>query len=65
MQISIAKGSAYIYFGGPFGNEDALKEFQSKKVETIRVWTSDSFVERDFSKQNSNDFIHMVNCLTK
>ena len=59
------KGNATVYFGGSFGKTNQLKELQTKKIQTMRVWTSDSFVEKDFTKENSNDFFQIVHCLTK
>jgi hypothetical protein len=58
-------GESTVYFGEYFDIDDQLKQLQTKKIETMRVWTSNSFVEKDFSEKNSNDFLHIVNCLTK
>ena len=60
------KGDIVVYFGGSYsGKEDDLKELQTKKIETMRVWLNDSFVEKDFTKENTNEFFQIVNCLVK
>jgi hypothetical protein len=59
------KGKATIYFGDIFGKKSELAELKSKRIQTMRVWTSDSFVEKDFTKANQDEFFHVINCLTK
>ena len=59
------QGQATVYFGGIFGKESQLAELILKKIATMRVWTSNSFVEKYFSTKNSNDFFQIVNRLTK
>lgn len=59
------KGNATLYFGGVFGKKKQLEELKTKKIQTMRVWTSDSFVEKDFTEDNSDEFFHTINCLTK
>lgn len=59
------KGKSTVYFGGLFGNKSELKELRVKKIQTMRVWTSDSFVEKDFTVEDQNEFFNVINCLTK
>ena len=40
-----------------------LKELKTKKIQTIRVWAYDSFIQADFTEKNSTDFINIINCL--
>ena len=55
-----------VYFGGNFGkNKQELKDLAEKQIETVRVWTTDSFVERDFSPEQSIAFQNVVRCLSK
>lgn len=51
------------YFGGVFGRKKELEMFRTKEVETIRIWTSDGYVEEDFNSEQSNQLLHTVDCL--
>ena len=59
------KGNSTIYFGGVFGKKSQLEELKTKKIQTLRVWTSDSYIEKDFSDDNQDEFYNVINCLTK
>lgn len=52
-----------LYFGGSFGKKKQLEMFRTKEVETIRIWTSKSYVEKDFSAEQSKQLKQTVNCL--
>ena len=54
-----------LIFLGDFGNEEQFQMFKTKEIEAIRIWTEDSFVERDFTIKQSEIFIKTVNCLLK
>lgn len=58
-------GECSIYFGEVFGKEDQLKELQTKLIATMRVWTMNGFVQKDFTSENSYDFFNTINCLSK
>jgi hypothetical protein len=51
------------YFGGVFGKKKELEMFRTKEVETIRIWTSDGYVEEDFTADQSKEFMKTVDCL--
>lgn len=51
------KGKATVYFGGSFGKRKELNELKTKKISTMRVWTSDSYVEKDFAQDNKDEFL--------
>jgi hypothetical protein len=53
------------YFGGVFGKKKELKMFGQKEVETIRIWTSKSYVEEDFSIDQSKELMNVVKCLSQ
>ena len=59
------KGKATVYFSGSFGKKKELNELKTKKISTMRVWTSDSYVEKDFTQDNKDEFFNVINCLTK
>lgn len=51
------------YFGGVFGKKKELEMFRTKEVETIRIWTSKSYVQEDFTPEQSKQLLHTVDCL--
>jgi len=57
------KSTFTVYFGGGMGNTKALHAIRTKEVETMRVWTSDGFVEKDFSSEQSKKFMKIFDCL--
>lgn len=57
-------GKATVYFGDNFGKKKQLEELKTKKIQTMRVGTSDGYVEKDFTKDNQEEFYHVINCLT-
>jgi len=59
------KGNATVYFGDVFGKKSQLNELKTKKIDVMRVWTSDSYVEEKFEPEQSEHFINALNCLTK
>jgi len=59
------KGNSTVFFGGVFGKKSELEELKTKKIQTMRVWTSDSYVEKDFTVDNQEEFFNVINCLTK
>ena len=56
---------ATVYFGGIFGKKNQLSQLKTKKIQTMRVWTEDGYVERDFSSENQDAFYYTLNCLSK
>jgi hypothetical protein len=59
------KGEVTLYFGDKFGKKKQLEELKTKKIQTMRVWTSDGYVEEDFTKDNQEEFYYVINCLIK
>lgn len=57
--------TAVVYFGGVFGKTKIQDEFKLKEIETLRIWTSKSYHQEDFTKENSIEFRNLVNCFTK
>lgn len=56
-------GEFKLYFGGSFGKKKELEIFRTKEVETMRIWTSKSYVEKDFSSDQSKQLMKTVDCL--
>ena len=42
---------------------DLTTEKRLKEIETMRVWTSKSYVEKDFSSEQSKQLMKTVDCL--
>ncbi|MFD0999432.1 hypothetical protein ACFQ21_08945 [Ohtaekwangia kribbensis] len=57
------EGVFTVYFGGGFGKRKELEILRSKEIETLRVWTSKSYVEKDFSSENSKMLMASLSCL--
>jgi len=55
---------ATVYFGGVFGKKAELRELLQKKISAMRVWTRNSYVEENFSDDNSKIFLYTLRCLT-
>lgn len=56
-------GEFTLYFGGSFGKNKELETFRNKEVETMRIWTSKSYVEKDFSSDQSKELMKTFDCL--
>ncbi|RXM42585.1 hypothetical protein [Flavobacterium sp. YO12] len=52
------------YFGDLFGHKEEQLLFQTKEIETIRIWTSKSYVEENFTKKQSKEFMQSMECLS-
>lgn len=54
---------ATTYFLGGFGKRSQLEELISKKIETMRVWTSKSNVEQNFDDIQAETFMRTGKCI--
>ena len=52
-----------LYFGGIFGKKRELELLATKEIETMRIWTSDSYVEKDFTSEQSKKLMAITACL--
>ena len=52
-----------LYFGGVFGKKKELEYLSTKEIETMRIWTSDSYVEKDFTSEQSKKLMTITACL--
>jgi hypothetical protein len=52
------------YFGGYFGKKQELELFKTKEIETMRIWTSKSYVEENFTSDQSKELMKSINCLS-
>ena len=57
------KAKFTLYFGGSFGNKKELEMLRTKEIETMRIWTSKSYVEKDFSSEQSKQLMQTIDCL--
>ncbi len=53
------------YFGGYFGKKKELELFNTKEIETIRIWTSKSFVEENLTSDQSEELMKSLSCLSQ
>jgi uncharacterized protein DUF3157 len=53
----------FLYFEGSHGQKKELKMFADKEVESFRIWTAKSYVEQDFTPNQSKQFMKTVECL--
>jgi len=58
-------GKFTVYLGGRIGGKKNLEAFKTKEIETMRIWTSKSYVEKDFSSAESKQFMQTVSCLSE
>jgi len=54
-----------IYFGGIFQKKKELNELKTKEIETMRVWTTKSYVQKDFSNEQSKILMTTLKCLSE
>jgi len=52
-----------LYFGGVFGKKKELEQLRTKEIEKMRIWTSKSYVEEEFTPENSKAFMKSLDCL--
>jgi hypothetical protein len=64
-EYSNCKGESTANFGGTYGRKKPLGELQSKKIKSIRIWTTDGSVQQKLSDNNKEQFFQMINCLSK
>lgn len=53
-----------LFFGGVAGHKKELEMFRTRGIETMRVWTSKSYVEEDFSEESSKTLMKSIDCLS-
>jgi hypothetical protein len=57
-------GSSTLYFGGGIGRKDELSVLTKLKIQTMTVWTRDSFMKMNFSPQKATAFLETLRCLS-
>ena len=57
------EGKAALYFGGVFGKKSQLEELKNKDIQTMRIWTSHSYIEQEFSPETRQEFHNVIHCL--
>jgi len=57
------KNKFLLYFGGVFGKRKELALFQSKLIKTVRVWTTDGYVEEDLSEDQARKLRKAFECI--
>lgn len=54
-----------LYFGGYSGKKKELELFKTKEIETMRIWTSKSYVEENFTSDQSQELMKSLSCLSQ
>lgn len=57
--------TSILLFGGAFGKINELEQLKSKKIQTMRVWTTNSYVQEDFTEENQIEINNVIKCMTK
>ena len=55
--------TSLVYFGGMYGGRKNLGELANKRVSAMRVWVGDSYVDQEFTEENSLALMNAVKCL--
>ena len=58
-------GDFTVYFSKSFGTLDDLELFKTKEIETMRVWGSSNFVEKDLTQEESKKLLKAFECLSE
>ncbi|MFC2107521.1 hypothetical protein ACFLRY_04200 [Bacteroidota bacterium] len=51
-------------FGGDYAKEDQMALLKTKPIETLRVYTSEGFVQEDLTPEMSDSFMSTLGCLS-
>ncbi|WP_028873703.1 hypothetical protein [Psychroserpens burtonensis] len=57
------KSKFTLYFGNSFGKKKELEMLRTKEIETMRIWTSKSYVEEDFTPEQGKELMQTIVCL--
>jgi hypothetical protein len=57
-------GASTLYFGGGLGKKDEFNLLTNYKVQSMTVWTRDSFMKKDFSAAKADAFRGTLKCLS-
>jgi hypothetical protein len=57
-------GSSTIYFGSAVGRQNEIKMLASKRVNMMTVWTRDTYMQKEFSKADSQKLMETLRCLS-
>lgn len=52
-----------LYFGDMYGKGKKFKMFTTKEIKTMSIWTSQKYVEKDFTSEQSKKLMKTFNCL--
>jgi hypothetical protein len=58
------RGESISYFSGPYGKKKQLQELRDKKIRSVRIQTQQNSISQEFSNENQEEFIRLLNCIT-
>jgi len=53
-----------VYLGSAHGRKDDLRQLMEKEIKSVRVWTSDGYVQSSFTKDDSVRFMRSLVCFS-
>jgi hypothetical protein len=59
------EGKVVVYFKSGFGKATELEQLRTKKIQTMRIWDMKSYTQQDFTDENKQEFMNVINCLMK
>ena len=57
------ENDVYVFLGGKYGKEEYLEQIRKKEIKTMRIHTSDSYVQENFSVEDSRKLINILVCI--
>jgi len=53
----------YVFLGGEYGKEEYLEQIRKKEIKTMRIHTNNSYVQENFTVENSRELINILVCI--
>ena len=60
---SNCENNVYVYLGGKYGKEEYLEQIRKKEIKTMRIHTNNSYVQENFTVENSRKLINILVCI--
>ena len=57
------ENDVYVLLGGEYGREKYLEQIRKKEIKTIRIHTNNSYVQENFTVENSRELINILVCI--
>jgi len=57
------ENDVYVLLGGKYGREKYLEQIRKKEIKTMRIHTNNSYVQENFTVENSRELINILVCI--